>query len=155
MTVTDSQAKQDALVKEFRRARPDDFNDIGEMYIVYLSPICSQTLLHFAAKFWAGWNDNKNEGKFSNYYTGKVLTKEDGFWPWYPGEPNGGTLENCAVVWANRDAWNDFMCFEKALSFCNIQPRPRLVMRGNYKNTQVYFNIPIVMLVVYQAYQVK
>ena len=52
------------------------------------------------------------------------------WWPWYAGEPNGGVLENCAVVWANREAWNDFMCFEGAQTFCNIQPRPTLILRG-------------------------
>ena len=47
MTVTDSQAKQNALVKEFKRARPDDFNDIGKMYRVYLQLTCSQTYSYF------------------------------------------------------------------------------------------------------------
>ena len=90
----------------------------------------SSPSLDLDSKFWAGWNDKINEGYFANYYTGEVLTKEGGFWPWHAGEPNGGVLENCAVVWANRKAWNDFMCFEKAHTFCNIQPRPRLILRG-------------------------
>ena len=29
------------------------------------------------------------------------------FAPWYFGEPNGNTAENCVVVWVNRRAWND------------------------------------------------
>ena len=70
-----------------------------------------------------------NEGYFANYNTGQILNTKM-WWPWYAGEPNGGVLENCAVVWANRDAWNDFMCFEGAQTFCNIQPRPTLILRG-------------------------
>ena len=62
--------------------------------------------------------------------TGRVLRKEDGFWPFYPGEPNGDRLENCAVLWPVRNAWNDLNCKSKAIGFCNIQPRPRFVMRG-------------------------
>ena len=42
MTVTDSQAKQDALIKEFKRARPNDFKDIGKMCRVYLEQTCFQ-----------------------------------------------------------------------------------------------------------------
>ena len=80
--------------------------------------------------FWAGWNDNKYEGNFANSLTGKVLRKEDGYWPWYPGEPNGGVLENCAVVWPIRNGWNDYMCFQKAYGYCKIQPRPILIIRG-------------------------
>ena len=91
--------------------------------------------IHFtslSAMFWAGFNDIENEGNFTNYLNSVVLRKEDGFWPWYPGEPNGGVLENCAAVWPSRDSWFDYMCFEKAQGFCYIQPRPRLIMRGVY-----------------------
>ena len=94
------------------------------------------------AMFWAGWNDHKDEGTFAHALSGKELRKEDGYWPWYPGEPNGGVLENCAVVWAIRDGWNDFMCFEKAFGYCLIQPRPTLILRGlkNLCHTQVISN---------------
>ena len=47
-----------------------------------------------------------------------------------PGEPNGGVLENCAVVWPIRNGWNDYMCFQKAYGYCEIQPRPILIIRG-------------------------
>ena len=97
------------------------------MFMIYTIYIC------FSAHFWAGWNDLKEEGTFADALTEKVLRKEDGYWPWYPGEPNGGTLENCAVVQAKRDAWNDFMCFEKVYGFCQIQPRPNLILRGRFE----------------------
>ena len=90
----------------------------------------SRLYAYSTAMFWAGWNDHKDEGTFAHALTGKELKKEDGYWPWYPGEPNGGVLENCAVVWAIRDGWNDFMCFEKAFGYCLIQPRPNLILRG-------------------------
>ena len=82
------------------------------------------------ANIWAGWDDEKHEGKMAHSNTGRVLRKEDGFWPFYPGEPNGDRLENCAVLWPVRNAWNDLNCKSKAIGFCNIQPRPRFVMRG-------------------------
>ena len=48
--------------------------------------------------FWAGWSDRDNEGFFTNVNTGKVLEKKDELYDiWWPGEPNGGVLENCAV----------------------------------------------------------
>ena len=86
--------------------------------------------------FWAGWNDLKDEGTFANALSGKELKEEDGFWPWYPGEPNGGILENCAVVWPIRNGWNDYMCFQEAYGYCKILPRPILIMRGESELTK-------------------
>ena len=81
--------------------------------------------------FWAGWSDKDNEGLFTNVNTGKVLEKKDELYDmWWPGEPNGGVLESCAASWPTRSAWFDMMCSETAKTFCNIQPRPRLIMRG-------------------------
>ena len=80
--------------------------------------------------FWAGWNDLKVEGTYKNALSGKELMEEDGYWPWYPGEPNGGVLENCAVVWPIRNGWNDYMCFQEAYGYCKVRPRPILIMRG-------------------------
>ena len=34
--------------------------------------------------FWAGYNDNKDQGSFANQLSGEILRKEDGFWPWDP-----------------------------------------------------------------------
>ena len=96
--------------------------------------------------FWAGWNDRKDEGKFAHALTGKELKREDGYWPWYPGEPNGGVLENCAVVWVNRDAWNDYMCFEKAFGYCLIQPRPNLILRGRWILHEIEISIFVKVL---------
>ena len=82
--------------------------------------------LLLSAMMWAGWTDMENEGTFTDVNTGRALDYDI----WWPGEPNGGVLENCAVSWPTRAAWIDYMCFETAKGFCNIQPRPRLIMRG-------------------------
>ena len=136
MSASDSQAKQDALAVEYKRMMPEKYKEgwKGKLNQPHIYSMKHQ-LLSPTAMFWAGWNDNSNEGNFINYLDGKVLRKEDGFWPWYPGEPNGGVLENCAAVWPSRDAWFDYMCFEKAQGFCKIQPRPRLIMRGGHNLT--------------------
>ena len=52
---------------------------------------------------WAGWTDMENEGTFTDVNTGKALDYDI----WWPGEPNGGVLENCAVSWPTRGAWID------------------------------------------------
>ena len=86
------------------------------------------------AMFWAGYNDNNDEGSFANELNGQILRKENGFWPWIPAEPNGETLENCASVlaatWQNPAGWTDYICYEELRGFCKIQPRPRLSLRG-------------------------
>ena len=46
------------------------------------------------------------------------------------GEPNGDRLENCVVLWPHKKGWNDVDCDSKAIGFCDIQPRPRFLMRG-------------------------
>ena len=84
--------------------------------------------------FWAGYTDINGDG-WRNEITGKVLNRNDGFWPWLVSEPNGGTLENCACVVASHNGWNDYMCFEKAKGFCKIQPRLRLILRGEKCST--------------------
>ncbi len=63
--------------------------------------------------------------------SGAILDKSAGYWPFYPGEPNGGTLENCATIWAARGAWNDYQCRDALLGFCMIQAKPRFKIRGN------------------------
>ena len=97
----------------------------------------------FTAMFWAGYNDNKDQGSFANELTGEILRKEDGFWPWLPAEPNGGTLEDCACVVAGLGGWNDYVCSEKARGFCEILPRPRFILRGEAEYGHVTTGCPI------------
>ena len=91
-----------------------------------------------SAMFWAGYNDVKDDG-WRNEVTGEILNRDEGFWPWMVSEPNGGTLENCACVVASQNYWNDYMCFETAKGFCNIQPRPRLILRGKIHSVLISF----------------
>ena len=98
-----------------------------------------------AGMFWAGWDDERKEGTFQNPNTGNSLSKCLDLW--YAGEPNGGRMENCAMVWVPRKAWNDLSCTDFCHGFCHIEARPRTKMRGalildsfNYAHdSQFYF----------------
>ena len=81
--------------------------------------------------FWAGWDDEETNGVFVNANTKETLRNINGVWQFFPGEPNGGTKENCVVVWPARNGWNDQGCDIGAYGFCHMDPRPRLVLRGN------------------------
>ena len=50
--------------------------------------------------------------------------------PWYFGEPNGASLENCAVIWPYRRSWNDVQCSHGGCGFCNFEVFPDLILRG-------------------------
>lgn len=93
-----------------------------------VSPVINNLSLQLTIldRFWAGWDDIEQEGFFANTHTGEVLQKRNGFWPFYPGEPNGELLENCAMVWTTRNAWNDLICTERMYTFCHIQTRDRI-----------------------------
>lgn len=54
------------------------------------------------------------------------------FSPWYFGEPNGDTAENCVVVWVARRAWNDQECGVKMCGFCELDEAPDVRVRGKY-----------------------
>ena len=82
-------------------------------------------------RYWNGWNDRAAEGQFSCSNSGKLLAP-DAFQPWAPGEPNGGTLENCGIVEAGMDVWLDTECCDKYCSFCKIEKMPKIQMRGKY-----------------------
>ena len=88
----------------------------------------------YLVMFWGGWDDEATNGQFVNANTGEMLRKEDGYWPFFPGEPNGGSLESCVVVWPARNAWNDFNCGIGVYGFCHMEPRPRFVLRGRKTN---------------------
>ena len=114
LSVTDSHRKGEALMAKLMEKIPSSFDTV-------------------MAKFWAGWNDYKDEGYFRHHLSGRILREEDGFWPWKAGEPNGGTMENCAAVWSPLADWEDNVCENSdAFAFCRIQPRPRLIMRGRF-----------------------
>ena len=80
--------------------------------------------------YWAGWWDTPSEGTFSDANTGVPLTK-DMYQPWYLGEPNGDTLENCVIVWSPKDAWNDDGCNKEFCGFCELERAPDVQIRGS------------------------
>lgn len=63
-----------------------------------------------AADFWLGGHDQVYEGQWTWAYSGAPLN----YTAWIPGEPGGGTAENCLYFHYHRDAdyntWNDFDC---------------------------------------------
>ena len=67
LTVITSNEKQEELLENL----PD------------LDSIWSQDL---GAGIWTGWDDERQEGSMAHSYTGKILRREDGFSPFYPGE---------------------------------------------------------------------
>ncbi|TRY70496.1 hypothetical protein TCAL_02367 [Tigriopus californicus] len=87
--------------------------------------------------FWGGWWDLYNEGTFENINTREPL-EPDAFQPWYFGEPNGNTIENCQTVWPYRDAWNDLSCDDRTEFFCEFEQSPYLQMRELLTDPSVY-----------------
>ena len=83
-------------------------------------------------RYWNGWWDEPNEGTYTNVNTGEELAK-DAFQPWYMGEPNGKNMENCAIVWARRNFWNDQGCEFKMCGFCELEKAPDIVIRGSHR----------------------
>ncbi len=62
----------------------------------------------------------------------KMLEKDD-FQPWFPGEPNGNTAENCLTVATSsgvKSAWFDTSCEKQECYFCNISRMPIIQIRG-------------------------
>ncbi len=78
---------------------------------------------------WNGWWDDPEEGVFSDVNTGEAMPG-DGFAPWFPGEPNGHRAENCAILWANRDSWNDQPCDSPLCGLCYLEEAPNFNIRG-------------------------
>ncbi len=83
-----------------------------------------------SGRYWAGWYDEPTEGQYEDADSGSPLTKQM-FQAWYLGEPNGDTLENCAMVWIARNAWNDVSCSHQYCSFCEFEEAPDIQIQGN------------------------
>ncbi|CAH1259106.1 VWDE [Branchiostoma lanceolatum] len=57
---------------------------------------------------WIGLNDRRNEGQFE-FEDGQTLAST-GYNDWLPGEPNDQYGEDCAVILAAGNGWNDAPC---------------------------------------------
>ena len=48
---------------------------------------------------WIGWTDDDQEGKWISALNSSISLGKQHFQSWAPGEPAGGTSENCAILW--------------------------------------------------------
>ncbi len=96
--------------------------------------MCHFLLVELAGPYWAGWHDEAEEGEFMDVHFNKLTSNK--FQPWFVGEPNGETLENCVTVWVNRNAWNDDNCDYQFCAFCEFERAPHLQLRGNFASVQ-------------------
>lgn len=99
------------------------------IWLHFLALFVSHIYLKIAASFWNGWWDEPHEGTFSNVNNGDILTEEQ-YQPWLAGEPNGGRIENCGIVWLDTNAFNDMPCGYGSQIFCSFERAPYLQIRG-------------------------
>ncbi|KAI8504762.1 hypothetical protein Bbelb_178800 [Branchiostoma belcheri] len=104
-TVTYSQARQVCI------------DNGGSLAMVKNSEINSFLKTLSSDHKWFGLSDEVTEGQFL-WEDGGSLTST-GFTDWYPGEPNGGSLENCVQYW--RQTWNDRSCTDQLGFTCEVR----------------------------------
>ena len=73
--------------------------------------------------------DEKEEGIFINIDSGEKIPDGLNFWP---GEPNGGTTENCLKSWYIGDMMlmADVSCEDPNFAFCALGNMPQPKIRG-------------------------
>ena len=64
---------------------------------------------------------------------------------WTPGEPNGGTVNNCALMYSN-GYWNDASCGISQWSMCEkaVQTQPKgkkCKIKNSTLNEFIYFRV--------------
>ena len=62
------------------------------------SSICSDFSVSGAEGTWIAWWDQNQEGEWISSINSSKLLDVNDFQTWEPGEPNGETIENCAVL---------------------------------------------------------
>ncbi|CAM6054348.1 unnamed protein product [Sphagnum tenellum] len=88
-----------------------------------------------AGDWWTGWWDEPKDGTFSNVNNASDVLKSSDFQPWYYGEPNGDTMENCGVVSIGWNMWNDVTCDVLLCGFCDLERAPDIQIRGLCKES--------------------
>jgi hypothetical protein len=77
---------------------------------------CWQCFFHdigIGSRWWSGGTDITSEGTFYWHHSLEPL----GFTKWNPGDPSGGTAENCVLLlYSNR--WQDFPCYDNNNFIC-------------------------------------
>merc|ERR1711963_710557 len=79
-----------------------------------------------ALVIWTGLNDDHEEGIWANPYTREEMIMEG---LWAPGQPDGGTGENCAKTDLDRK-WKDATCSERNCALCHFPSSINLTLRG-------------------------
>ena len=64
---------------------------------------------------WIGWTDDDQEGKWISALNSSISLGKQDFQSWRPGEPAGGTSENCAMLW-NNEGKVHYVCYHCAIS---------------------------------------
>ena len=88
-----------------------------------------------AEHVWTGWWDLLKEGEWIPVSSSIPLQSQFEP-PWMPGEPNGQTKENCAVMKTieydneTKGIWNDVSCSYKYCAACQIPSKPTFYLRG-------------------------
>ena len=66
--------------------------------VLKTSSICSDPSVYGSEGSWIAWWDQPKEGKWVSSVNSSKALEKSSFQPWAPGEPNGETVENCAVL---------------------------------------------------------
>ena len=99
---------------------------------------------------WNAWSDASEEGVFSNVYTSEPMP--DNLKSLFaPGEPNGGTSENCLISKFEAEGGEEFRmsdvsCMDKSPAYCLLPTIPKLKMRGNNFSIEP-FTIKVIKIV--------
>ncbi|XP_078688578.1 polycystin family receptor for egg jelly-like isoform X2 [Branchiostoma floridae x Branchiostoma belcheri] len=101
----------------YSQARQVCIDNGGSLAMVKNSEISSFMKTLSSDHKWFGLSDEVTEGQFL-WEDGTSLTST-GFTDWYPGEPNGGSLENCVQYW--RRTWNDRSCTDQLGFTCEVR----------------------------------
>ena len=82
---------------------------------------------------WTGFTDRDDEGNFVDINEGRDLSNMLHFQPFFLGQPNGHTSENCASADSTlpyTKSWYDTRCDRSLLSFCKISQNIQVQIRG-------------------------
>ena len=83
-------------------------------------------LVHFISA-WVGWWDGIKEG---NWVSVLNSTDNEGFTNWAPGEPNGGTKQNCARIMFSKKQWASAKCSQEFCAMCKLPHNKKFLIRG-------------------------
>ena len=88
------------------------------------------------AIIWIALDDEDTEGEWVDFYDRTVVNFS---LPWVPDEPNGGNMENCAVLRLSIGMLYDYPCHTTwgSACMCERTPAPYLRLRGLCSNSAV------------------